>query len=243
MKRFFCGSISLLILLIMAPAGAGEELSSVGSRERERATHLHTEFDFKSFRQQPRASREIDFDQIDIPLLAAAVFHETNRRRSEQNLPALRYRREAQEAAEIQAQGMAQANRVAHEHPDQALRDLADRVAHVGLRPAFAAENVAMTFGIQYQSGRPVYPRQQQASTVFSYSPDGPAIKAHTYLSYAESLVDQWMDSPGHRKNILHKTPEEMGTGHVHGINDIGMDVFYSVQVFFKPLERRPGRK
>ncbi|MEX2382566.1 MAG: hypothetical protein WD490_09300 [Opitutales bacterium] len=49
------------------------------------------------------------------------------------------------------------------------------------------------------------------------------------------------MESPGHRKNILSEQPEELGAANVHGVKEMGMDIFYSVQVFFAELDVPPG--
>ncbi len=35
----------------------------------------------------------------------------------------------------------------------------------------------------------------------------------HTYLSFADAIVDGWMRSPGHRANLLNKRAIELGVG------------------------------
>lgn len=238
MKRAICCSFLLVFLLL--PARAVEPETSL---DQQRAADLHRDYTFESFADHPDASAPISFEEIDYELLAAAVFHETNRRRAAHDLPILSYRRELVEAAAIQAQGMKRTGTVSHQHPDEELKTLADRVEQVGLRPAFSAENVAMTFGIRYEAGRPVVPREENDATLFSYEPGGEPIEPHTYLSYAEALLEKWMDSPGHRRNILHDEPEELGAANVHATSELGMDVFYSVQVFFTELDVPPGAK
>ncbi|GAA0328910.1 hypothetical protein GCM10008967_19290 [Bacillus carboniphilus] len=47
----------------------------------------------------------------------------------------------------------------------------------------------------------------------------------------AQEVVQQWMDSPGHRKNILNPEFTEIGVGHVEGGN---MGVYWT-QMFIKP--------
>jgi uncharacterized protein YkwD len=135
---------------------------------------------------------------------------------------------------------MARAGAVSHQHPDPALETLADRLRHVGVRPAFSAENTAMSFAIQYKSGTPVYSRERDGTVVFSYEPDGEPIPQHTYRSFAEALLDEWMRRSGHRRNILDERARQLGTGHEHATNAQGMDTMYSVQVFFAGLEGPP---
>jgi uncharacterized protein YkwD len=62
------------------------------------------------------------------------------------------------------------------------------------------AENIATSFGIQYAANTPVY---TGGPGVFMTQSGGPEIPAHTPASYATALVKQWMNSPGHRQNIL----------------------------------------
>jgi len=55
------------------------------------------------------------------------------------------------------------------------------------------------------------YARVEDERLVFSYEPEGDPIKPHTYVGFALSLLDHWMNSPGHRKNILDKNPAHLG--------------------------------
>lgn len=236
MNANFLGIIALFSLSVGA---TGAETKT--PLDPERATALHQDFTFETFADLPQASEQISFSQVDYDLLAAAVFHETNRRRAGHDLPTLGYRQELLKAAAIQAQGMRRSGIISHQHPVQKMKTLADRINQVGLRPSFSAENVAMTFGIRYEGGRPVVPRQKDGATVFSYEPNGEPIAPHTYLSFAQTLLDQWMDSPGHRKNILHQKPEQLGAAHAQGTSAIGMDIFYCAQVFFTELDVPAG--
>jgi uncharacterized protein YkwD len=229
--RIVC-SAAVMALLVATGQGQADDQS----RDRERAATLHQEFDAASFREHEEARQPIDFDDIDHALLSAAVFHETNRRRAEHGRPALGYKEELREAARVQARGMAQRDVVAHRHPAEEKRTPADRLEHVGLRAAFAAENVGMTFGIRYEEERPFVTREEDGRTVFSYTPGGEPIEPHTYSSFAESLLTGWMASESHRTNVLSPEPEWLGTGHAHGTRPPGMDVFYSVQVFYTAL-------
>jgi len=205
-----------------------------------RAAELHTQ-DPAEFRERDDATRPIDFEAIDHDLLAAAVFHETNRRRAEHELPALRYKKELREAARIQSSGMRREQAISHLHPTAAKKTLGDRLDHVGVKGRFFAENVAMVFGIQYDSEQPFYIREEDGSRILSDQPGGPPIPPHTYLSFAESLLGNWMDSPGHRKNILSDEAEMLGTESLHHRTEEGMDRFYCTQVFFSPLPSAPG--
>ena len=94
----------------------------------------------------------------------------------------------------------------------------------------FLAENVATQFTIQYQSGRTVY--RVPAGTGFSYRPDGPPLPRHTYRTFAATVLAQWMNSPGHRQNILSDEPERFGSDCRLRQEQSGLDQFYCVQLF-----------
>ena len=62
--------------------------------------------------------------------------------------------------------------------------------------------NISSTAAIQYEYGRKV--NRPQSPGIFTYmSNKREVIPNHTYLSYAKAIVQLWMDSPGHRANIL----------------------------------------
>ncbi len=88
-------------------------------------------------------------------------------------------------------------------------------------------------FGIQYEPGKILFKTKKNDHTEYSYQPGGKPLENHTYRSFAESLVDTWMKSPGHRKNILSEEPEFLGTGCSIGEGDKGLVKFYCVQLFF----------
>ena len=197
---------------------------------------LFQNYDADTFAKLPQAQDTIDFERVDRRLLSAAVFHETNRRRLRHDLPALAYRDSVREVADLQARYMKQTGKVSHEQADPKYRTLKDRLASAELRPRFAGENVALTFGLRYESGSSFYIRTENGKKIFSKTPNGAPIPPHTYLSFAQELVAQWMRSPGHRKNILHPDARFLGAASRPARDDSGMAIFYSCQVFFTPL-------
>jgi len=79
-------------------------------------------------------------------------------------------------------------------------------------RNPFIAENIATHFGIKYKPRTPVYRLDTEKGT-FSYQPGGALIPNHTYLSFAEVIVAQWLDSPPHRANLLSQDAVQLGCG------------------------------
>lgn len=194
----------------------------------------------RQFAARPESKEEIRFDAVQTNVMSAAVLHETNRRRAEKGLRPLKYHVKAFEAAEIQSRIMQKRGSISHENPGvPKYESLPKRVEAVGVNPGLAAENVATAFGLRYDSGKAFYKREEHGETVFSYTPDGPAIRSHTYESFAKALVDSWMNSPGHRENILLKDADYLGVSCVGAEARSGMPIFFCTQVFLAPIKLR----
>ena len=100
-----------------------------------------------------------------------------------------------------------------------------------------AAENIITEVAIEYESGENVYVRDRKKGH-FSRTADGPILPRHTYRSFAKSVVDRWMDSPGHRKNILAKDALQIGIGTAFR-DERGFPTFVAVQNFqwYEPIQ------
>jgi uncharacterized protein YkwD len=219
-------SLCLALFLSMAAAGAG--LSDTNFFNLTAA----------QFATKSQAKQEIQFHSVQTNLISAAVLHETNRRRAEAGLPPLKHHPKARQIAEIQSQIMRRRGSISHENPEvPQYETLIKRVKAAGVNPGLAAENVATAFGLRYTSGKAFYKRQERGQTIFSAKPDGPAISPHSYESFARALVDAWMDSPGHRANILLKDAEYLGVSCLGTTGKSGMPLFYCTQVFLAPMK------
>ncbi len=206
-------------------------LGATAFSEENRVVKFH-EMPSEKFWKLDAVKEDLEFDHLDLALLDAAVFHETNRRRIENDLPSLKFKAILREAARIQVRAMIKLEKVSHLHPDPEKKTMRDRFDFLGIETRRMAENVAMTFGIRYKSGEKFYTRKKDGRTVFSIEPNGPPIPPHTYKSFAEHLLDEWMASPGHRKNILTPGLKCLGVSSLHDRSGLGMDSFYSAQEF-----------
>ena len=56
----------------------------------------------------------------------------------------------------------------------------------------------------------------------------------------SEEVVSAWMESPGHRANILNSKFEEIGIGAVRGVYD-GYETWVAVQIFGRPVSSCPA--
>lgn len=200
--------------------------------------HGYTATQFRELGDPQQGIAPEDFRE---PLLSAAIFHETNRRRKMHHLPALRFHAKVRAASLGHARQMAKENHLSHGRSKQPPNSAPhERLVAQGLRPAFSAENVASNFILQYESGRPYYARQEEGRTVFSYEPGGQPLSFRTYLTLAETVVTQWMKSPSHSKNILAMEPEYLGIGCALSTDATGFVTIYVAQDFFTPMPKAP---
>lgn len=165
----------------------------------------YKDFTHKTFRKNKPFSEKIDLDQIDYPRAHAAIFYVTNEIREQRNLPIFEFNLNLEIAAWNHSKAMAEENFFAHINPkDRKRREPNDRAKIAGITNPYLAENVAETPGLQYKSGEEVYILDKD-NALFSYEDNGTPIPEHTYLSFAEMVVDQWMHSKPHKKISFQK--------------------------------------
>jgi uncharacterized protein YkwD len=189
----------------------------------------------EAFWKLPAVQKKLSFDRLDLALIDAAVFHETNARRIKAGKKPLKYSSLAQKAAAMQTQAMTFYDFISHENPhDPAKRTLADRLNRLQVHPQFAGENLATAFALEYESGASVYERAEGGRTVYSLKPGGPALPMRTSKQFAAALLDSWMNSPGHRKNVLSEQPDSLGVSCLPEKKTDSIRKFYCTQIFLK---------
>jgi uncharacterized protein YkwD len=179
------------------------------------------------------ANEEIDFKDIDYTLLQAAIFFETNHQRSLNGLEPLLFNKSLETAANEHAKDMTTYKFFSHTSPVSGKKSVGERAVKAGFNWTCVGENIAQSFGLEYEAGMSVYTPNLNGG-YFSYEYKGDPILPHTYLGFAKAVVQQWMDSEGHRENILSSSYTYLGTGCSHYPNTefYMMDMFNAVQVF-----------
>ncbi|WP_341866979.1 CAP domain-containing protein [Leptospira jelokensis] len=170
-------------------------------------------FNEETFPTYGPANATIDFNKVDYPLLNAAIFYVTSKERKQLGMRPFKYSERCEQAAFGHAQDMVTYDFYSHNSTVNGKETLKDRLDLVGISETYSAENIINAFGIQYQSGRPVFTPVQNGGPFFSYTKAGTPIPNHTYLSLAKAVVEVWFNSPGHRKNILNPEFNYMGAG------------------------------
>jgi uncharacterized protein YkwD len=150
-----------------------------------------------------------DFDSA---LLAQEVFRATNAARAKQGVVPLVAEPRLRSAADSQAATLAMRVHTGHHSPILGQGDPSSRVQQSGMAPGTVAENAA-TMDVQ---------KPNQGGS-------------YTYTELAEAIVQAWMDSPGHRANLLDPTFHFLGCGTRIAWSLKGEAVVYAIQDFYSP--------
>ena len=98
-----------------------------------------------------------------------------------------------------------------------------------------AAENVASAFLYEYEAGTRYIVKRRNGIPSFHRDADHSKILPHTYLSFAEHLVWRWMESQGHRENLLDPGMRLLGCAVQIGVGELAIPeipLAYATQEF-----------
>ena len=159
----------------------------------------------------PAITQAIEPQGLDQWLFDEAILHAVNAQRCRRGLNPLAADPALARAASYHSGDMVAHDFFDHASPVSGRATLGDRFAQVGTLYTSAAENIA-TLSLYAFGGRH-YNVRDAARCDFTFTQGGPSIPRHSYASAAEALVEGWMDSPGHRRNILHPGMTRHGAG------------------------------
>ena len=144
---------------------------------------MYSRYTYANYTDYDAFNQSITQTGYDVHLLEAAIFYETNYQRAKYGLPQLQYDYNLRVCAHNHSVDMVQRNFFSHTSVVYGKEDLSDRLAQVGYTNCASAENIA-------------------------YGP----IRT-TYAETAQDLLNKWMNSPGHRANILNAAYTHIGCG------------------------------
>ena len=171
----------------------------------------------------------IDWSAPDYEKINAACHLATNEARIAQGGQGLRWNATLEKAASAYAEESARGGFLAHEHPSNSAMRLPDqRVAAAGGANPITSENLAWIPGYPIGPDQGVHVRQGG----YSITADGPLLRPHTYASLARTVVEGWLNSPGHRANLLDRNAREVGCGSYMTPDANGMSMVTFVQKF-----------
>ena len=166
--------------------------------------------------------------RLDCELLSKLILEETNRYRASRGRGALVAFRPLMKAAQDHSQAMADNDFFTHTNPqDRSQRTLSDRIRRVNLRPQAYAENIALTYSQDF--------REMLAWDKKNRESRSPAFPKHTYRTLAQSVTQQWINSRGHRENMLGKSYTFIGFGFASARDARGFERIYCVETFCSP--------
>lgn len=170
------------------------------------------------FAKLPAVHTAIDPDDFDRDLLAAAIFHETNRWRAKLGLKPFRHKTELDRAADMQcAYGSLNLN-MGHTNPVSGQKTPAERVRSAGVGPGAVAESITLT---------PLVLAGEDPAS-------GRAARVDTYETFAARMLAQLMNSPNDRRSITSTTLRFHGCS-ARPVRSVGGAVsLYAVQVFYR---------
>lgn len=155
-------------------------------------------------------AQETAFDggPTDTVTLNESFLSEINRHRCENGLPALTYDKALEEASTYHSDWMKETQVFAHDSTVPGMEKPWDRAEHFGYEFSTVAENLAL------------YPRYAFNDEGFYVNGEcqfaragGEVINPITYADFAKQVGIGWMNSPGHRDNILRDTVTQGAVG------------------------------
>ena len=139
-----------------------------------------------NFRQNQLFNQPFSVSKPDYLILDAVLYYLTNEERAKFGLPTLPYHRLLEIAAYNHSMKMATTNFFSHRNPIENSRSTTEKRGKLaGISNPKFAENIA-----------------------YNYPMDN-----DTYLQVGELLITQWMNSKGHRSNILSDKAKQMAVG------------------------------
>ncbi len=139
-----------------------------------------------NFRNFTIFKQKINPSQPDYALINAALFFLTNEIRTKNDIKPLDYHAALEIAAYNHSKEMVEKKFFSHTNSKtKKRRNTGDRARLAGINNPFIAENIAYNF----------------------------ISNGDTYLDIAEKLITQWMNSKGHRENILSENGLQLGCG------------------------------
>jgi len=111
--------------------------------------------------------------------------------------------------AEGHSKWMAKTQILSHKSTVPGRASLSQRVKATGLKFRTGSENIGYVHRYQIDNQRF---RILNSSACQFATYDGQSLDAHSYASLARHAVNLWMNSPGHRKNILDKRVKAVST-------------------------------
>lgn len=188
------GNILFIALLLIAIPAIGQ--STI-------AASTYYTCHWREFYGIPALDSTINLSYPDYELLDAAIFHATNEARAQEQYPPFKYHHALHEAAKLHSNFMIELDFYNHYNSENTDYYFPlDRVRDFDKKIPLIGENIAEFPLIE---SKRIYCPEKAADGYFVYlnCKSREVLTPYTYLEYAKLVVNSWMHSPPHRKNIL----------------------------------------
>ena len=191
----------------------------------------------RDFWAQPELDARIEVARFDRGLMAEAIFQETNGVRKKLGLPAFQKLPKLDAAADLEAAVGRVYQPPSHTNPFPMIGSPSERVKYVGLNARQVAENIALLSIYEIEATARVGVIVREGQRHFVHSETQAELQPATYRGFARRVVQAWMDSPGHQANLVDPALKHLGCSVQPGVNIMGVDNLFCVQVFFTPSD------
>lgn len=186
----------------------------------------YSSYSLNSFSRIGELGQRLDGTFCNLQLLDAAVFWMTNVERVKHGLKEFRFHYKLRQMATLHSEQMRKHGFFNHDNPYEVRYKTLDNRLDATKDSTFDGfmtfgENIAQcptlngpdSFAVEFRHGVPRF-----------FASDGRELFYCTCLEYAQTVVDGWMHSPGHRANILDPGFEYLGCG-CAGFEQKGTDI------------------
>ena len=182
-------------------------------------------------RPDPRFAQRIPEGALDTALLDRAIRFHSNRARCRLGLRPLGPDPLLVATATEYSADMVRLGFFGHVSPVPGRATMGERLEASGVRYRTAGENLATAKRLEIASGQAVYPMGGDRCA-FSAEPRGRRIPVRSYDSLARHLVRRWLDSPGHRRNLLNPAYTRHGASAITDPSGPVCDTISATQLF-----------
>jgi uncharacterized protein YkwD len=175
----------------------------------------YADYDINTFSDIAGLQHKITKLFVDVGLLNAAIFWFTNIERKKFNLKQFQFHSKLRQTAILHSEQMKSYNFFDHENAfDARYKTLTDRINSVkdsGFQGLMSwGENIADYPVIKANQSFTV---ENRNGVTHFFSTDGKENFSYSYYDFAKIVVEGWMNSPGHRANILNPDFTYLGCG------------------------------
>ncbi|MDQ5980034.1 MAG: hypothetical protein QG602_3009 [Verrucomicrobiota bacterium] len=191
----------------------------------------------EDFAALPAVQERVDFGDFDTDLMAAAIFHATNRVRGQLGLAPFAHLPALDRAATQKATIGILQGKLTHENPLPLTATPADRVRASGVDYRAVAENIAQQSLLDLPPGvTEVGVRLRGGHNEFYRVDNKQPVQLQSYAAFADKVVRAWMNSPGHRANLVNPEFTSLGCAARPIRSPVARhEQVYAVQVFCTP--------